>query len=34
MILFIYDSECKTAIKNLVPNIKSVINPSEKIDVG
>jgi hypothetical protein len=27
IILYLFDAECKTAIKNIIPNAKSIINP-------
>jgi hypothetical protein len=33
IILYLFDPECKTTIKNIVPNLKSIINPvSEKAE--
>ena len=33
IILYLFDAECKTTLKNIVPNIKSVFNPQpEKIE--
>ena len=34
IILYIFDPECKTTIKNIIPNLKSIISPSnDKIDI-
>jgi len=33
IILYLFDAECKTTIKNIVPNLKSIFNPqNEKIE--
>ena len=29
ILLFIFDPECKTTIRNIVPNVKSIFSPNE-----
>lgn len=34
IILYIFDAECKTTVKNIIPNLKSIFSPSnDKVEI-